>query len=211
MHVPATVLIPMEALSTCAMATAFGASLSTVYSIIDFFDNRLNAGSSSDLTIFATAVPISMSYLVVAITGGFLALVAFVVSIVDTCNRARAKESCSFEPSASSLGMGYSQEAIMPIEVRSRVPTMYLPNKPQHMSHEGIIEDQEKGFAKEVGYMPRSDSAFSTYSEGSEEIERQIVGPLDIMRPKDTLIVRPARPWSEPRSPKRRDDVIHAM
>lgn len=215
MRAPAKFLIPVETLTMCAMFTTFGAVLSFVFSLSTFFTNRLNAASSSDLAMFTTIIPLSKAYIVTAGAAASLIMTTFIISIVDACNRARVKASCSFEPSASALGMDYGQSAITPMAVRSRVPTMYLPGNARYESQKGAIEDiddEEKGFAKEIGPMGRNDSALSNHTTASQqEIERQITGPVSLQKPEDTLIVRPARPWSEPRSPKRRDDVIHAM
>lgn len=214
MRVPATVLIPVEALSMCALAVTFGASLSYVLSISMFFTNRLNAAGSVDLTMFAMVIPLSKSYIITAVAGWLLVLTSLIIGIADAYSQARAKARCSFRPSVSSLGMGSEREAIVPMEVRSRVPTMYLPNKTQHVAQEGMVEgmyDEEKGFAKEAEKMPRSDSALSERSGASREMKRQMTGPQDPRKPEETLRVRPSKPWTEPRSPKRRDDVIHAM
>jgi len=210
----AALIVPIEALSMCAMATAFGTSLSFALTMDSFTAKLLNTGNSSDLSMFTMLVALSKAYVVAAGTGLFLVLVAFIVATVDACNRIRAKETCSFEPTASALGMGHGHEAIAPMEVRSRVPTMYDPRTPFQEAQQGIIEEadeEEKDLAKAGGQTARRDSALSHDSKGSKEIDMGIItGPLALMKPAEVLQTRPARPWSE-RSPKRRDDVIHAM
>jgi hypothetical protein len=201
MRMSAAVLIPLEALSMCAMATAFGTSLSFALTVDSFSAKLLNTANSSDLSMFSMLVPLSKAYVVAAGTGLFLVLIDFIVATFDACNRIRAKETCSFEPTASALGMGHGNEAIAPMEVRSRVPTMYDPRRPVQEAQQGIIEEadkEEKGLVKAGGQIARRDSTLSHDSKGTKEMDMGITGPLALMKPEEVLRTRPARPWSEP-------------
>ncbi|CAO2653947.1 Nn.00g106800.m01.CDS01 [Neocucurbitaria sp. VM-36] len=210
MRISSVVLIPIEWLSMCAMATAFGTSLSLALSLIAFTEIRLDTAGSADLMNFAMLVPLSKGYAVAAGAGGFLVLVACITSTVDACSRAKAKESCSFEPTASALGMSHGYQAVIPDTPRDRVPTMYDPQRPAHTdSRKAPSEHDEMGFAKEGTEMGRRDSGLSEMGKVSYEVEKQITGPLDLDKPQRVLQIRPSRPWSE--APKRRDGTVHAM
>ncbi|KAL6710462.1 hypothetical protein ACN47E_008510 [Coniothyrium glycines] len=214
MRISVTVLVSMEAISMCAMATAFATSLSFALSVDAFSPNRLNTAGSTELILFAMTIPLSKGLNVAAGSGWFVVLVAFIVATVSACNRRQVKEICFFEPNASSLGMGHGPDVVMPITVRSRVPTMYLPGSPLQEAHRGIIEEgdeETRSFATEGREMARSDSALSQYSYSSRSTEIGITALPKLKKPQDMLQVRPGRPWSELRSPKRRDDVIHAL
>ncbi|KAF1848653.1 uncharacterized protein K460DRAFT_364648 [Cucurbitaria berberidis CBS 394.84] len=204
------VLVPIECLSMCAMATAFGTSLSFALSLNVFSETRLDTAGSSDLTKFAMLVPLSKGYVVAAGTGGFLVLVTCLVATVEVCNRVRAKESCSFEPTASALGMGHGYQAIAPQVSRDRVPTMYDPRMPLRRDLERTsIEHDEAGFASEGIEMGRRESGLSEMGKVSVEFEKEITGPLSLEKPQRVLQIRPSRPWSE--APKKRDDSVHAI
>ena len=210
MRIPSVVLIPIEWLSMCSMASAFGTSLSFALNLIAFTEIRLNTAGSTDLMKFAMLVPLSKGYVVAAGTGGFLVLVACIASTVDACTRARAGESCSFEPTASALGMGHGYQAAIPNTPRDRIPTMYDPQRPAHTdSRKAPVEHDEMGFANEGTEMGRRDSGLSEMGKVSYEVEKQITGPLGLEKPQRVLQIRPSRPWSE--APKKRDGTVHAL
>ncbi|KAJ4374950.1 hypothetical protein N0V83_002029 [Neocucurbitaria cava] len=209
MRMSSVVLIPIEWLSMCAMATAFGTSLSFALSLVIFNEVPLNTTGSADLMNFAMLVPLSKGYVVAAGTGGFLVLVACIAATVDACTRARAKESCSFEPTASALGISHGYQATMPDTPRDRVPTMYDPRKPFHADPgKAPVELDERGFANEGTQMGRRDSGLSEMGK-AYDYEDEITGPLSLEKPQRVLQIRPSRPWSE--TPRRRDNTVHAM
>ena len=106
MRIASSVIIPIESLCMCAMAAALGVSLSFNMSLETFSKTRLDTATSPDLTKFAMLVDLSRGYTIAAGAGWFLFLVTFITATIDACRRAREKESCSFEPTASALGMG---------------------------------------------------------------------------------------------------------
>ena len=204
------VLVPIECLSTCAMATAFGTSLSFAMSLNVFSDTRLDTASSADLIAFAMLVPLSKGYVVAAGTGGFLVLVTFIAAMVDACTRARAKESCSFEPTASALGISHGYQAVVPNTPRDRVPTMYDPRRALDADPEKLSGEHDKmGFASEGTSMGRRDSGLSEMGKMWLGVDEEITGPLNLEKPHRVLQIRPSRPWSE--MPRKRDTGIHAM
>ncbi|KAH7378273.1 hypothetical protein BKA66DRAFT_610409 [Pyrenochaeta sp. MPI-SDFR-AT-0127] len=209
MRMSSTVLVPIECLSMCAMATAFGTSLSLAMSLNAFSNSRLDAVDSPELASFAMLMPLSKGYVLAAGIGWFLILVACIVATANACNRARAKESCSFEPTASALGMAHGYQAVIPNTPRDRVPTMYDPQRPLRAEPESPKSDEEKGFANEGSQMGRRDSGLSEIGKTSIDVGKEITGLLSLEKPQKVLQIRPSRPWSE--VPRKKDDHVHAM
>jgi hypothetical protein len=215
MRISPSVLAPIECLCTCAMAASFGTALSFTSILNTFSPSRLDASTSTDLMYFAMLVDLSRGYAIAAGAGGLLFLIACIIATLDTCNHARERESYSFRPTASALGMGFGYAAIaVPPISRSRIPTMYDPRLPLRFDEvkernstqgsESAIKDIEMG---------RADLNESEDRRISIEFEKEqdITGPLSLAKPDRVLQIRPLRPWSE--LPVRRtvDDGIHAI
>ncbi|KAF1945598.1 hypothetical protein EJ02DRAFT_509285 [Clathrospora elynae] len=213
MHMSSAVLIPIECLCMCAMATTFGTSLSFVLSLNSFNEAGLGGVTSPDLMMFAMLVPLSKGYVAAAGTGWFLFLVAFIVATIDACNRAREKESCSFEPTASALGMSHGYATTIPPAMRSRVPTMYDPLKSLKVDPEKaprVKDEEEKDSMSKSGDLGRADSVVSQEGRMSFELEKEKEIPAPL--PGRVLQIRPSRPWSElPARKKMEDHVVHAI
>lgn len=191
------------------MVTAFGTSLSFVLSLNTFSKNYIDTFNSPELANFAMLMPLSKGYVLAAGIGWLLILIACIVATADACKRARAKESCSFEPTASALGMAHGYQAVIPNTPRDRVPTMYDPRMPLRAEPESPKTDEEKSFAKEGSQMGRRDSAMSEIERASMDMGKEITGPLSLEKPQTVLQIRPSRPWSE--VPKKREDRVHAL
>jgi hypothetical protein len=208
MRIASSVVVPIEGLCMCAMAATLGMSFSFNMSLETFSETRLDTATSPDLMTFAMLVDLSRGYTVAAGAGWFLVLITFVTATIDACRRAREKESCSFEPTASALGMGHGYAAVVPPASRSRVPTMYDPRIPST-----LVEYNAHGRAsvgKDIG-MERADSVLSQEGRISYEIEKEISGPLSLEKPSKVQQMRPSRPWSEVHTAQSADEVIHAM
>lgn len=194
----------------CAMATAFGTSLSFALNVDTFSQRRLETSGSPDLDLFAMLVPLSKAYVAAAGTAWFLILVACITSGIQACNRARAGESCSFEPTASALGMAHGYQAVIPSTPSDRVPTMYDPRRPLRAGPQGFDKqnEEEQSLGKEGGQMGRRDSGMSDMGRHSSEMEKEITGPLNLENPHKVAQIRPPRPWSEG---PRKMSGLHAM
>jgi hypothetical protein len=202
-RISSSVLIPIECLCMCAMATAFGTSLSFTYTLDPFSKKRLDTVDSPDLMMFGMLVDLSRGYVITACAGWFLSLCACITAAVEACSRARAKESCSFEPTASALGMGYGYAAIVPPAVRSRVPSIYDPQLPLDDLSPKASHENEKGLTgKDLG-MGRADSVVSEEGGMSFSSEKNMT-----TKPDKALHVRPTKPWSVISG---RDDEVHNM
>jgi hypothetical protein len=198
------------------MATSFGTALSFTLSLNSFDVTRLDASTSSNLMTFATLVDLSKGYTIAAGVGGLLFLIACTMATANACARAREKESCSFEPTASALGMGHEYSAItVPPTSRSRVPTMYDPRLPLRFDENDKPErtgaQEKESMSKDVE-MGRSDSLVSEEGRMSFESEKEITGPPSLEKPGMVLQIRPSRPWSELPAMKRKvDEGVHAL
>ena len=208
MRIASSVIIPIESLCMCAMAAALGVSLSFNMSLETFSKTRLDTATSPDLTKFAMLVDLSRGYTIAAGAGWFLFLVTFITATIDACRRAREKESCSFEPTASALGMGHGYAAVVPPPSRSRVPTMYDPRIPSTLFEQNAYGRASVGKDIEMG---RADSVLSQEGRISYEFEKEISGPLSLEKPSKVQQMRPSRPWSEAHAVQNGDGVIHAM
>ncbi|KAG9190354.1 hypothetical protein G6011_08442 [Alternaria panax] len=208
MRIPASVIIPIELLCMCAMATTLGVSLSFNMSLESFSKTRLNTAASPDLMIFAMLVDLSRGYTIAAGAGWFLFLITLITATIDACRRAREKESCSFEPTASALGMGHGYAAVIPPTSRSRVPTMYDPRIPSFLIEQ--IAHGRTPVRTDIE-MGRADSVLSQEGRVSFECEKEISGPLSLEKPSKVQQMRPSRPWSEIHAAQRAEEVIHAM
>jgi hypothetical protein len=182
-----------------AMATAFGCTLSLALSMVTFSRTRLETADSADLTGFTLIIPLARSLVSIAGVGAFILISTTITAMVQVCVEARAKESCSFEPTASSLGMGHGYQAIEPPAPRSRPPTMYDPRKPLPKQLDGMPEtEEEKDLAVEITKVKRVDSSLSASSVYSVNIEKEERWPLNPETACDkVLAIRPSRPWSE--------------
>jgi hypothetical protein len=193
-----------------AMATAFGCTLSLALSLIAFTRDRLETADSADLTMFTMILPLSRGLVVTTGFGGFVLLTTTITAAVQACMGARDKESCSFEPTASALGMGHGYQAIVPPPMRSRPPTLYDPRKPLPKQLDGMPQtEEEMALAEEIAPPKRADSAMSESSRYSGDIAKEETWPLNAEKPQ-VLAIRPSRPWSEmPKNMK--SPGVHAM
>jgi hypothetical protein len=189
MHMSAYLAIPLEFLAMLAMGAAFGAALSLT---LKLGSPTLITAPAPDLRTFSILLPLSKAYAIAAGTGLLLLLITSMTSFVQTCNKARDSKPCSFEPTASGLGMGHGYQATLPKVSRGPIPTLYDPNMtlPDFEKEERNSSDEEKGLVGAAVDMGRRDSA-------NVADDQQISGPLGLKKPEDVAKMRPARPWSE--------------
>lgn len=196
---PSSVRVPLELLSTTAMITAFGCTLSFALSMIAYTRMGLNTADSADLTMFTMILPLSRGLVVTTGIGSFILIATTITAMVQACMRASAKESCSFEPTASALGMGHGYQALVPpMPSGSRPPTIYDPRKPLPKQLDGMPQtDEEMDLAVGVAQPKRADSAISRSSNYSVDKEKEETWPLNPEKSEQARNVRPSRPWSE--------------
>ncbi|KAH7091338.1 hypothetical protein FB567DRAFT_272314 [Paraphoma chrysanthemicola] len=198
LEMPASVRVPLELLFMSAMAVAFGCLLSLAINLNAFGITRLETSGSADLTTFAMIIPLSRALVVTAGSGCIILLGTTITSMVQACMRMRSKESCSFEPTASALGMGYGYNALVPPVARSRPPTIYDPRKPMPNTLERMPEtDEEKALVEPIAGSRRVDSGISQSDDEHIDFEKEETWPLNPKKSERVAPIRPARPWSE--------------
>ncbi|KAF2711584.1 hypothetical protein K504DRAFT_489435 [Pleomassaria siparia CBS 279.74] len=192
------VLIPVELISMFAMSAAFGASLSLSI-MLDSTCIRLDSSSSADLKKFEMLCPLSKGHSIGNGTGGFIVSVTALTALISICARFHALESCSFEPTASSLGMGHGYQAGIPATTRATIPTIYDPLKPTPGTPKRPPREDEIGLAEGGAVMGVRNSIDNTRRTNNVDVEMLI--PIGFQRPEEMRNIRAQRPWSE--MPKR--------
>jgi hypothetical protein len=193
------VLVPLELLSMIVMGGAFAATL-TLAVKLDPTCNGLDASSSGDLMAFGMLCPLSKGWSIAGGVGWSVVAITSFSALVSLCRHRRSKQTCSFEPTVSALGMGHGYQAVVPPVARADVPTLYDPRKPVPGTPARPPREDEVGFANAGAAMGMSNPAFLSKEV---EIETQISGPLGLEKPATVRQMRPARPWSE--APKRKN------
>ncbi|KAH6080803.1 hypothetical protein HBI67_026550 [Parastagonospora nodorum] len=196
LKIPGTIRVPVEFLSMSAMIAAFGCSLSLAWTLLAFTTEELETADSADLTMFTMILPLSRGLVVTTGCTSFILLSTSITALVRACMGVRDKESCSFEPTASALGMGHGYQAIVPPAPRSRPPTLYDPRKPLPKQLDGMPQtEEERALAQEIARTPRTVSVLSESSRYSGDFEKEETWPLN---PEKTQVrsIRPSRPWS---------------
>ncbi|KAF2195857.1 hypothetical protein K469DRAFT_19903 [Zopfia rhizophila CBS 207.26] len=184
---PRYFLIPLEILAMLVMAGAFALTLTLAVQFEPICE-QLNPSNSPDLMAFEMLCPISKAHSIAGGAGWFILAVTSLSALISACNARKNSKCCSFEPTASALGMSHGYQAVQPPVPRIDVPTLYDLKKP--IPSEEKMED-EKSFAKAGAGMGRRDSGLS---DRSAVTEKEISGPLNLER---NMEYRPARPWSE--------------
>lgn len=193
-----------------ASAASLGATLSLDLKLEALRARTLDASSSPDLRGFSMLFPLMTAYATLSGALLFLALCASLAATLHACHRARDSKACSFEPTASALGMGHGYQAVRPQTLRDAIPTLYDPKKP---IPEGSVGDEKLDFGfgsadEEMGFADKGADMGSGVGVGgvsagvAGKAEGEISGPLGLERPERVQQIRAARPWSE--MPKRK-------
>jgi hypothetical protein len=207
-------MIPMECLSMCAMGAAVGIALSFALNLDAFGKRNLDVSASPELRRLAMLVDISLTYTVTAGTAWVLFLISFIMAALDACRRAQEKESCSFEPTASALGMAHGYSTTFPAASHSRTPSVYDPQVPLNLN-DATASAWNSSHGKESAGQDlgtrRAESIVSDQGRLSFASESSISGPLSLQKPERVQPARPSRPWSEASSIRRAEEGVHAM
>ncbi|KAL5392574.1 hypothetical protein PMIN02_006085 [Paraphaeosphaeria minitans] len=179
LRLPTPFLLPLELLSSLSLATAFAATLSLA---LKFPVILSNSPSSSDLAAFAMLLPLTRGYAIGAGGGMVFSLTTTTSFLVQTIHRIRDSKACSFEPTASGLGMGHEYQ----------VPAMEGGGAQS--------KDEEKGLAGAGAEMGGRESVQSGSGTGMGMGKRKgekVSWPLAVAKKLDNANIRPHRPWSE--------------
>lgn len=190
------IAIPLEFLSMLSMAATFALSLTFTLKVGPLCQG-LDSTSSSDLAKFNMLCPLSTGDTAAGGAGFTILVITSIASLITACRRARDERICSFEPTASGLGMGHEYAAVVPPIQRGTIPTIYDPRKPIPGTPSRPPREDEIGLADSGAGMSRRDSGLSDTTIG--EIEKDFIsGPLSLEKPEIVKqLARPARPWSE--------------
>ncbi|EMD66770.1 hypothetical protein COCSADRAFT_302087 [Bipolaris sorokiniana ND90Pr] len=215
-RIRSAIMVPLECLGMCAMGAAVGISLSFALSVNALGERVLDTSASPELRRLAMLVDLSMIHFIATGAGWLLFLIAFIIATVDACRRAREKESCSFEPTASALGISHGYATTFPPQSPYRMPSIYDPevalNTDDATASAWNISQARESVGRDPG-MSRAESIVS--QEGRLSIGSDmssISGPLGLQKPEQAQPARPARPsrpWSGVSSI--RSGVVHAI
>ncbi|PVH95607.1 hypothetical protein DM02DRAFT_617813 [Periconia macrospinosa] len=206
LHLRPLITIPLQALSTLATTTAFAFTLSATLSLTNFTFSAsyasapgmtfLDTSTSRDLKTFSAMPPFSQTYTIGSGSAALLLGITTVASLIQSCCAGRSGKACSFEPTASRLGMSHGYQA--------DEPTMFDPAKPEPAAV--MMMDEEKGSllggAADMGGRRSPDGSVRMGMGGQQELSDGISGPLGLKKPEDVVLMRPARPWSEMPKPR---------
>ncbi|KAL5120733.1 hypothetical protein ACEQ8H_001212 [Pleosporales sp. CAS-2024a] len=207
---PVCMQVPVEFVSMCGMVISFGCTLSVAFSLIAFTRKRLETADSANLTMFTMILPLSRGLVITSGFGNFVLLITTVTAIIQVCTQLRDKESCSFEPTAAALGMGYEYQAIVPPSLGDRPPSLYDPRKPLPKQLDGMPQtEEESALADPIAPRTRVDSSMSERSKYSGDVEKEETWPLNQEKPQVPAI-RSSRPWSETPN-KLKSPGVHAI
>lgn len=209
MRVPSAVLIPLEFLCMCGMGAAFGLSLWFAVRLNSFTKVALNTGDSPELGRFVMLVKYSLGYVIAAATASLMYLITFIMGIVKARSHAQdSNRSCSFEPTASGLGMnhGYSDDY--------HGASVYDPEVGLTLDKADAAAwtraQERESVGKDVG-VQRVDSIESQKARMSFGSDYGSTVSLNLQKPEPAQVARPVRPWSVAHSSVKGDEVAHAM
>ncbi|KAF2267488.1 hypothetical protein CC78DRAFT_541720 [Lojkania enalia] len=194
------ILVPVELLSMIVMGGAFAATLTLAIKLAPRCRD-LDTASSPDLASFAMLCPLSTGYSIASGVGWFVLAITSTAATIAACHHRREQKACSFEPTASALGMSHGYQAVTPPMPRSTIPTMYDPSKPEPASPVKDPGEEEIGLAIAAAEMGKVDLGIGLKDGEDHEIS----GPLSLKKPEEVRQMRPARPWSE--APKRKNEM----
>ncbi|CAI6335379.1 unnamed protein product [Periconia digitata] len=212
LHLRPLITTMLQALAFLATTTAFAFTLSATLALTNFSFNiapsnpppqmiYLSTSTSRALKSFSAMPPFSQTYTIASGSAGLLLLTTTIASTIQIVQNNRSTKACSFEPTASTLGMSHGYQASAPLtdaspasSVYGEVPGMYDPLRPAPVA----MMDEEKGL---IGGAADMGGRYSRESDRSG-VDAGISGPLGLRRPEEAVMARPARPWSE--MPKQR-------
>ncbi|KAF2631505.1 hypothetical protein BU25DRAFT_488094 [Macroventuria anomochaeta] len=201
LRIPPTIVILLELTSIISTITVFGCAFSLSLSLKAFTIAPFPTLDSIDLSFFALLNPFSMALAITSALAGFLLIITFTANLLDfRKRRTRAKDTRSFEPTVSALGMSHGFHALhpQPRTTREPIPTVYDPYRAFRKDQEGLPSTKQVAFASEGAWMSRkhSNSRWSASTMSPRGIEGDIMRLLEVKRTRRAVPVRPTRPWS---------------
>jgi hypothetical protein len=225
--ISAPAILALEAVPTIATTITFGCALSLSLSLNAFTTPPLSTLSSADLSFFAKLDPLSRGLTIASAATISLLLITFLAHCIAFLEqRRREKDSRSFEPTVSALGMSHGFHALHPPPrtARAPIPIMYDPyrafkkgpgalqafvQRPEAAlrpsalrvgASQGGMVSKHVGFADEGAWMGRkSDSRWSVSTASPRRVEGDLLRFLEVRKAKEVKRSRravPVRPAS---------------
>ncbi|KAF2273897.1 uncharacterized protein EI97DRAFT_435543 [Westerdykella ornata] len=188
-----SILLSLDVGAKISATAALVASLSLVL-IVAPFCKTIESSPPPELTATALLCYVSKGSLIQAGVSWILITTTSMITLVGIYRRLREKKSCSFEPTASALGMGGGYQAVAPALPRTTIPTIYDPAKPLPETYAKISTAPKHTSSVAASASGKRDSVIS---ESSTVVEGEISGPLNLEKPDMVKQMRPARPWSD--------------
>lgn len=211
----------LEAVPTTATIITFGCALSLSIDLDVFDTPPLSTLNSTDLSLFAKLDPLSRGLtLTSSVTLSLLLITSTAHLIIFIKQRRKEKDTRSFEPTVSALGMSHGFAALHPAPRTSRppIPTMYDPyrafkkgpgalqafvqqpeavHRPSALRRDisaGEMVSKHVGFADEGAWMARKpDSRWSVSTASPRRVEGNILRLLEVRKAGEAKMKRTRR------------------
>jgi len=212
-------VLSLEAVPTTATVIAFACALSLSVDLNAFNTPPLSTLQSRDLSLFAKLDPLRLT-LTSSVTLSLLLITSTAQLIIFLKQRRKERDTRSFEPTVSALGMSHGFAALHPAPRTSRppIPTIYDPyrafkkgsdalqafvqqpeaaHRPSVLRRDistGEMVAKHVGFADEGAWMARkSDSRWSVSTASPQRVEGDILRLLEVRKAKEVSMKRTRR------------------
>lgn len=221
LRLSAPAVLSLEAVPTTATIIASACALSLSVNLNAFNAPTLSTFDSNDLSFFAKLDPLSRGLTIASSVTLSLLLITFLAhTIAFLAQRRKEKDTRSFEPTVSALGMSHGFAALHPPPLRSRapIPTIYDPyrafqkgpdalqafvqqpeaaHRPSALRRDtsaGNMVAKHVGFADEGAWMARkSDSRWSVSTASPRRVEGDILRLLEVRKAKEVKMKKTRR------------------
>jgi hypothetical protein len=221
LRLSAPAVLSLEAVPTTATIITFACALSISIDLDAFISPPLSTFNSADLSFFAKLEPLSRGLtLTSSVTLSLLLITSTAHLVIFLKQRRKEKDTRSFEPTVSALGMSHGFAALHPAPRTSRppIPTIYGPYRtfkkgsgalqafvqqpeaayrPSALRRDtsaGGMVSKHVGFADEGAWMARkSDSRWSVSTASPRRVEGDISRLLEVRKAKEVKMKRTRR------------------
>ncbi|KAJ4341220.1 hypothetical protein N0V87_001961 [Didymella glomerata] len=221
LRLSAPAVLSLEAVPTTATIITFACALSISIDLDAFISPPLSTFNSADLSFFAKLEPLSRGLtLTSSVTLSLLLITSTAHLIIFLKQRRKEKDTRSFEPTVSALGMSHGFAALHPAPRTSRppIPTIYGPYqtfkkgsgalqafvqqpeaayRPSALRRDtsaGGMVSKHVGFADEGAWMARkSGSRWSVSTASPRRVEGDILRLLEVRKAKEVKMKRTRR------------------
>ncbi|KAF3032961.1 hypothetical protein E8E12_000977 [Didymella heteroderae] len=221
LRLSAPAILSLEAVPTSSTIIAFACALSISLDLNAFNTPPLSTFDSNDLSFFAKLDPLSRGLTIASsVTLSLLFITSTAHLIIFLKQRRKEKDTRSFEPTVSALGMSHGFAALHPAPRTSRpaIPTIYDPyrafkkgpgalqtfvqqpeaaHRPSALKREtsaGELVSKHVGFADEGAWMARkSNSRWSVSTASPRRMEGDMMKFLEVRKAKEVKMKKTRR------------------